>query len=34
MWWHPVYDDDAEHQYLRGLVARAAALVVEPASRS
>jgi DNA-binding transcriptional LysR family regulator len=34
MWWHPVYDDDAEHRYLRGLVARAAALVVELASRS
>jgi DNA-binding transcriptional LysR family regulator len=24
MWWHPVYDDDPEHAYLRDLVARAA----------
>jgi hypothetical protein len=26
MWWHPVYDDDPEHAYLRGLVRRAAEL--------
>jgi DNA-binding transcriptional LysR family regulator len=24
MWWHPVYDDDPEHAYLRDLVVRAA----------
>jgi DNA-binding transcriptional LysR family regulator len=24
MWWHPVYDDDPEHAYLRDLVSRAA----------
>jgi DNA-binding transcriptional LysR family regulator len=24
MWWHPVYDDDPEHGYLRDLVLRAA----------
>jgi DNA-binding transcriptional LysR family regulator len=24
MWWHPVYDDDPEHRYLRHAVARAA----------
>ncbi len=24
MWWHPVYDDDPEHTYLRDVVARAA----------
>jgi DNA-binding transcriptional LysR family regulator len=30
MWWHPVYDDDPEHRYLRDLVARAAALAVAP----
>src|SRR3954466_1395540 len=24
MWWHPVYDDDPEHAYLRDLVLRAA----------
>jgi hypothetical protein len=23
MWWHPVYDDDPEHGYLRDLVVRA-----------
>jgi hypothetical protein len=23
MWWHPVYDDDPEHTYLRDLVVRA-----------
>lgn len=32
MWWHPAYDDDAEHRYLRDLVERAAALAVEPAN--
>ena len=25
MWWHPVFDDDPEHSYLRDLVTRAAA---------
>lgn len=24
MWWHPVYDEDPEHTYLRGVLARAA----------
>ena len=24
MWWHPVYDDDPEHAWLRDLVVRAA----------
>jgi DNA-binding transcriptional LysR family regulator len=28
MWWHPVYDDDPEHTYLRDLVVRAAQLAV------
>jgi DNA-binding transcriptional LysR family regulator len=28
MWWHPVYDDDPEHAYLRDVVVRAAALAV------
>ncbi|MGY1653953.1 LysR family transcriptional regulator [Geodermatophilus sp. SYSU D01119] len=28
MWWHPVFDDDPEHAYLRDLVARAARLAV------
>ncbi|MGK5114261.1 MULTISPECIES: LysR family transcriptional regulator [unclassified Geodermatophilus] len=28
MWWHPVYDDDAEHAYLRDVVARAAEIAV------
>ena len=23
MWWHPVYDDDPEHAYLRDVVLRA-----------
>ena len=31
MWWHPVFDDDPEHGYLRDLVARAAAQVVDGA---
>lgn len=25
MWWHPAYTEDPEHQWLRGVVARAAA---------
>jgi len=28
MWWHPVYDDDPEHAYLRNVVTRAAELAV------
>jgi DNA-binding transcriptional LysR family regulator len=28
MWWHPVYDDDPEHAYLRDLVLRATELAV------
>jgi DNA-binding transcriptional LysR family regulator len=28
MWWHPVFDDDPEHAWLRDLVARAAELAV------
>ena len=28
MWWHPVFDDDPEHAYLRDLVLRAAELAV------
>src|SRR3954454_10890210 len=28
MWWHPVYDDDPEHAYLRSVVLRAAELAV------
>jgi DNA-binding transcriptional LysR family regulator len=31
MWWHPVFDDDPEHTYLRDLVVRAVALAVGPA---
>ncbi|ONI80901.1 hypothetical protein ALI22I_45330 [Saccharothrix sp. ALI-22-I] len=27
MWWHPMYDDDPEHRYLRDLVLRAATIV-------
>jgi DNA-binding transcriptional LysR family regulator len=27
MWWHPAYDDDPEHAYLRDVVLRAAATV-------
>jgi DNA-binding transcriptional LysR family regulator len=30
MWWHPVFDDDPEHAYLRDLLSRAAALAVGP----
>ncbi len=29
MWWHPVYDDDPEHAYLRDVVVRATALAVD-----
>jgi hypothetical protein len=28
MWWHPVFDDDPEHAYLRDLVVRATELAV------
>ncbi|WP_369131191.1 LysR family transcriptional regulator [Modestobacter roseus] len=28
MWWHPVFDDDPEHSYLRDLVVRAAELAL------
>jgi DNA-binding transcriptional LysR family regulator len=28
MWWHPVFDDDPEHAWLRDLVVRAAELAV------
>ncbi|WP_158843626.1 LysR family transcriptional regulator [Saccharothrix deserti] len=27
MWWHPMYDDDPEHRYLRDLVLRATTIV-------
>ena len=30
MWWHPVFDDDPEHRYLRDVVRRAAAQAVQP----
>ncbi|GAA4249429.1 LysR family transcriptional regulator [Dactylosporangium darangshiense] len=30
MWWHPMYDDDPEHRYLRDLVTRAIDLVDTP----
>jgi hypothetical protein len=31
IWWHPVFDDDPEHAYLRDVVVRAVArLDVEP----
>ena len=30
MWWHPAFDDDPEHVYLRDLVQRAVALSVGP----
>jgi DNA-binding transcriptional LysR family regulator len=33
MWWHPVYDDDPEHRYLRDVVSRAAELAVSPGAR-
>jgi DNA-binding transcriptional LysR family regulator len=29
MWWHPMYDDDPEHRYLRDLVARAATAMAD-----
>jgi DNA-binding transcriptional LysR family regulator len=32
MWWHPVYDDDPEHTYLRNLVVRATELAVGSAA--
>jgi DNA-binding transcriptional LysR family regulator len=32
MWWHPVYDDDPEHAYLRNLVVRAADLAISGVS--
>ncbi|WP_448628375.1 LysR family transcriptional regulator [Geodermatophilus sp. URMC 64] len=32
MWWHPVFDDDPEHAYLRDLVSRAAEQVLGPAT--
>jgi DNA-binding transcriptional LysR family regulator len=32
-WWHPVYDNDPEHQYLRDVVARAAEQAVGPGLR-
>jgi len=28
MWWHPVYDDDPEHAYLRDVVTRATGLAI------
>jgi hypothetical protein len=28
MWWHPVYDDDPEHAYLRDVVMRATELAI------
>ena len=28
MWWHPMYDDDPEHQYLRDVVQRAVAAMI------
>jgi DNA-binding transcriptional LysR family regulator len=34
MWWHPAYDDDPEHQYLRDVVSRAAEQAVEPAAQA
>jgi DNA-binding transcriptional LysR family regulator len=30
MWWHPVFDDDPEHRYLRDVVQRAAGQAVDP----
>src|SRR4051812_8294231 len=30
MWWHPVFDDDPEHRYLRDLLVRAAAQALGP----
>jgi DNA-binding transcriptional LysR family regulator len=34
MWWHPVFDDDPEHAYLRDVVVRATAQAVGPAAVS
>src|SRR4051794_12053820 len=34
MWWHPVYDDDPEHGYLRDLVGRAARQAVGEGPRA
>jgi hypothetical protein len=28
MWWHPVFDDDPEHTYLRDVVVRATELAL------
>jgi DNA-binding transcriptional LysR family regulator len=28
MWWHPMYDDDPEHRYLRDVVTRTVAAVI------
>jgi DNA-binding transcriptional LysR family regulator len=30
MWWHPVYDEDPEHAYLRNVVTRATAPLQQP----
>jgi DNA-binding transcriptional LysR family regulator len=32
MWWHPVFDDDAEHAFLRDVVVRATSLAVGDAA--
>jgi hypothetical protein len=32
MWWHPAFDDDPEHAYLRDLVVRATELAVGAAA--
>lgn len=29
MWWHPMYDDDPEHRYLRDLILRATAIMLD-----
>src|SRR5215211_1827113 len=34
MWWHPAFDDDPEHAYLRDVVVRATELAVGPAGAS
>jgi hypothetical protein len=28
MWWHPIYDTDPEHEYLRDVVVRAVGISV------
>ncbi len=33
MWWHPMYDNDPEHLYLRELLVRATALAMPPPNR-